>query len=62
MYVSLCLTLTTLITLLYVCYFPGLYADRIPITMCGTLEFMSPEVMPILIFLCQFFVDSSIYL
>ncbi len=23
----------------------GLYADRIPITMCGTLEFMSPEVM-----------------
>ncbi len=22
----------------------GLYADRIPITMCGTLEFMSPEV------------------
>lgn len=23
----------------------GLYADRIPITMCGTLEFMCPEVM-----------------
>ena len=23
----------------------GLYADRIPITMCGTLEFMAPEVM-----------------
>ena len=22
----------------------GLYADRIPITMCGTLEFMAPEV------------------
>ena len=22
----------------------GLYSDRIPITMCGTLEFMSPEV------------------
>lgn len=23
----------------------GMYADRIPVTMCGTLEFMSPEVM-----------------
>lgn len=27
------------------CSTSGLYADRIPITMCGTLEFMSPEVM-----------------
>ena len=37
--------LTDFLPTSFSCFLSGLDADRIPIAMCGTLEYISPEVM-----------------